>query len=151
MNTSSMCSQCNILPQIRSRVMMFKLESVYFQKNTRYICTSCIRSPLLLYVLTFQDQKSMFKKYNKAGCIFECRLRYALKHANCIPWDYPLPLEHQEVPICVSQPSQVPSMVPNLTIFYNHMVSKESLQDCDCWDDCEGATYELQVITHKNT
>ena len=92
----------------------------------------------------------MFKKYNKAGCIFECRPRYALKHANCIPWDYPLPLEHQEVPICVSQPSRVPSMVPNLTVFYNHMVSKESLQDCDCWDDCEGVTYELQVSTHKN-
>ena len=95
----------------------------------------------------------MFRRYNKAGCIFECRLRYALKHANCIPWDYPLPLEHQDVPICVSphpyKAFQIPSMIPNLTEFYNLMVSKESLKDCNCWDDCEGVTYEVHVSINK--
>ena len=143
--------------------MMFNLESVYFQKKIRYV--SCIHCPNMIIVeieranknspqVTFQDQKSMFRKYNKLGCIFECRLRYALRHVNCIPWDYPLPLEHQEVPICVSKVQykafQVPGMVPNVTEFHNLMVSKESLQDCNCWDDCEGVTYELQVGSHQS-
>ena len=97
----------------------------------------------------------MFKKYNKAGCIFECRLRYALKEANCIPWDFPLPLEHPEVQICVSnnpyQTFPVPSAVNNLTVFYDFMVSKESLQDCNCPDDCEGVSYEVLVSTQKKS
>ena len=97
----------------------------------------------------------MFKQYNKAGCIFECRLKYALKEANCIPWDFPLPLEHQEVPICVSnnpyQNVRVPSAVDNLTVFYDFMVSKESLQDCNCPDDCEGVSYEVLVSTQKKS
>ena len=95
----------------------------------------------------------MFKRYNKHGCIFECRLRYALREVNCIPWDYPLPLDHQDIPICVAKHSEKPfqesGMVSNLTNFHNLMVSKESLKDCNCWDDCRGVTYDVQVGSLK--
>ena len=38
----------------------------------------------------------MFKKYNEKSCLFECRLKNALRITAksgiaCIPWDYPAP------------------------------------------------------------
>ena len=47
---------------------------------------------------------SMFKHYRNSGCVFECRLKYAITKANCIPWDYPVPsgIDEAEYDMCVS-------------------------------------------------
>ena len=35
--------------------------------------------------------QNMTNSYDEKSCIFGCRLRYALKKAGCVPWDYPVP------------------------------------------------------------
>ena len=34
------------------------------------------------------DENSIFKKYTKANCMYECEVEKAYKICQCIPWDY---------------------------------------------------------------
>ena len=49
-----------------------------------------------------QSRPSMFKRYSQSGCLFECRLKYAIVKAGCIPWDYPVPsgIDERAYPMC---------------------------------------------------
>ena len=55
-----------------------------------------------------QSRPSMFKRYSQSGCLFECRLKYAIVKAGCIPWDYPVPsgIDERAYPMCTSGDAQ---------------------------------------------
>ena len=85
----------------------------------------------------------MFKTYRQKGCHFECRLRYAAHHANCIPWDYPIPKGFEGIAICLSQLNGTNL----LREFHDGMDDPNSLKNCsyDCLPDCEEVKYDTQV------
>ena len=88
---------------------------------------------------------SMFKQYKQLGCMFECRLNYAITSSGCIPWNYPVPggLEESNFDICVANSYGLNSS--NLALFQQLMDSEESMANCECSPDCEQVTYEPQV------
>ena len=94
------------------------------------------------------SNSSMFKEYKQLGCLFECRLKFAIINARCIPWDYPMPpgVEHKYLETCFSNKNG--SAISNLAQFHKLMDSKESMADCDCIQDCEHVTYEPQVYLY---
>lgn len=83
----------------------------------------------------------MLKHYRKEGCLFECRLRFAAKKAGCIPWDYPMPKNMSDVPLCKSS-----NQDKTLEEFGIQMDSKASLSNCNCLSNCEEVEYETQVL-----
>ena len=84
----------------------------------------------------------MFKEYSRRGCQFECRLRDAAAHANCIPWDYPVPIGLEGYEICLSSPRINNSNA--LKIFQDRMDDPHSLKHCKCLPDCKEIIYKTQ-------
>ena len=87
----------------------------------------------------------MFKTYRQEGCLFECRLRYAQNITNCIPWDYPVPEDLDDVDICLTWHDGI----NKLKEFEDIMDDLEVIQSAcqGCLPDCEKITYETQVGT----
>ena len=88
----------------------------------------------------------MFKNYKQLGCMFECRLKYAITNSGCIPWNYPVPggVNEADFDVCVSN-IQKENDTSNLALFHILMESEESMANCNCFDDCEKVTFEPQV------
>ena len=86
---------------------------------------------------------SMFLQYRQLGCLFECRLKYAIRNSGCIPWDYPIPegVNEAETDICTAGNSGR----GNLASFQDLMNSENSTKKCKCLPDCEEIKYERQV------
>ena len=84
----------------------------------------------------------MFVEYSKRGCQFECRLRDAAAYANCIPWDYPVPVGLEGHEICLAATLMNNSNA--LKIFQARMDDPASLDICDCLPDCEETIYKTQ-------
>ena len=83
----------------------------------------------------------MFKTYTKRGCQFECRLRDAAAHANCVPWNYPLPKDLEGIQICLTWLNETTNPLKK---FHARMDDPKSLHKCDCLPDCEEITYKTQ-------
>ena len=88
----------------------------------------------------------MFKQYKQLGCMFECRLKYAIINSGCIPWNYPVPggMNEAEFDVCVAH-IQKENDTSNLALFHILMESEESMVNCNCIPDCEQVTFEPQV------
>ena len=88
----------------------------------------------------------MLIRYSYKGCMFECRLKSAIKAVGCVPWDYPMPPSMSEE-FCNSSFAENGS-VDNSTLsrFDAFMNSGESISNCECLSDCEEVVYETQVI-----
>ena len=86
---------------------------------------------------------SMFLQYKQLGCLFECRLIYAIRNSGCIPWDYPVPegMNGAEIDICTAGNSGR----GNLALFQELINSENSTKKCECLADCEEIKYERQV------
>ena len=82
----------------------------------------------------------MLKHYRKEGCLFECRIRFAADKAGCIPWDYPLPQNISDIPLCKSSVDD-----QTLEQFGQYMDSEKSLANCNCLSNCQEVKYETQV------
>ena len=82
----------------------------------------------------------MLKQYRKEGCLFECRVRFAATMAGCIPWDYPLPTNMTDLPLCKSSVDE-----QTLEEFGRLMESQESLTNCNCLSNCQEVKFETQV------
>ena len=65
------------------------------------------------------------KYYSRKGCEYDCRVRFASEGTGCAPWDYPLPEDLQNVPICQSKPTG--SLANPLAAFDKAMRSNASL------------------------
>ena len=91
----------------------------------------------------------MFKTYRQKGCHFECRLRYAARLANCIPWDYPIPKGFEGIAICLAVLNG--NGTNSLKIFHDKMDDPNSLKNCsyDCLPDCEEVKFNIQARTSK--
>ena len=87
----------------------------------------------------------MFKTYREEGCLFECRLRYAQNLTNCIPWDFPVPEDLDDVEICLTWHDGI----NKLKEFEAIMDDLDVRETCSssCLPDCEKITYETQVCT----
>ncbi len=76
-------------------------------------------------------------------CRLECRLRKAIKLSGCAPWDYPVPGDSQEVPICQNVAGEAKS---NLAVFEEVMGDfRHSEENCDCPSNCEEVKFSVQV------
>ena len=91
----------------------------------------------------WQDPNSLFRIYSEEGCLFECRLRNASSHTNCIPWDYPVPQDLDGIDICLGWQNGT----NNMKKFNAIMDDPEVINTCNCLPDCEHITYETQVGT----
>lgn len=95
----------------------------------------------------------MFKAYSQKGCLFDCRIKNALKLIGCIPWDYPLPLttgweQNGKIKICNSTRRSTDMInESDLAKFNEYMNSETSLSNCSCQPDCEEVVFETQVNT----
>ncbi len=91
----------------------------------------------------------MFNTYNEKSCLFECRLKFAIKAGNCIPLDYPAPAGHQweSYPICVASIDKKSRAgeLSSLEKFERAMDSADSMKHCECLPNCEEVTYESKV------
>ena len=90
----------------------------------------------------------MLTLYREEGCLFECRLRFAAKNAGCIPWDYPMPRNLSDMPLCTSSSGNYYSNLGisrTLEKFEQLMNSNRSLANCNCLTNCEEVEYETQV------
>ena len=87
----------------------------------------------------------MLKHYRKEGCLFECRIRYAADQAGCIPWDYPMPKNMSEIPLCKLSVDE-----QTLLKFEQFMDSEASLRNCNCLSNCQEVKYETQVSFSYN-
>ncbi len=89
----------------------------------------------------------MFNYYERNACLFECRLRHAMKTTNCLPWDYPEPLNQTLNAagrnICVIDDHvTLPSPV---RAFDRAMGSADATKGCSCPSNCEEVVFETQV------
>ena len=74
----------------------------------------------------------MFLEYSQKSCIFECRLKHAVKEVGCLPWDYPVPIENEnpmEVPVCLSSYELEGNALEKFRVA---MSSPENELKCDC-------------------
>ena len=93
----------------------------------------------------------MITRYSYKGCIFECRLKNAIKAVGCVPWDYPIPpsmSKEGNKKFCNSSPEKNGSTLLRFDAFMN---SGESMSNCECMADCEEVVYKTQVIFVKCT
>ena len=79
------------------------------------------------------------------GCLFECRLKFAITGARCIPWNYPIPegINEADFETCLNIADGTVS--GNLAVFQSAIESENSTKDCDCMPDCEEVTFKPQV------
>ena len=89
----------------------------------------------------------MLTRYSYKGCMFECRLKNAIRNVSCAPWDYPMPPSMKSegyLEFCNSSHAQGGGST--LSRFDDFMNSGDSISNCDCAPDCEAVVYESQVI-----
>ena len=50
-----------------------------------------------------EDTKTMdvFNMYTRTGCLFECQMKYSKAACGCIPWNYPISVQHHVNIICL--------------------------------------------------
>ena len=79
------------------------------------------------------------------GCLFECRLKFAIINAQCIPWNYPIPegINEADFETCLNIADGTVS--GNLAVFQSAIESENSTKDCECMPDCEEVTFKPQV------
>ena len=79
------------------------------------------------------------------GCLFECRLKFAITGARCIPWNYPIPegINEADFETCLNIADE--NVTGNLAVFQSAIESENSTKDCDCMPDCEEVTFKPQV------
>ena len=98
------------------------------------------------------DEMSIFQKYSKKGCIFECSVKFAIEQVGCLPWDFPVPFgwEEANLEICYSTSTdsvQFNSLgqINKVAMFYEAMNNNSNLRQCQCMPDCEVTIYDTQV------
>ena len=79
------------------------------------------------------------------GCLFECRLKFAITGAGCIPWNYPIPVGINEADFETCTNIAFENATSNLALFQSAIESENSTKDCDCMPDCEEVTFKPQV------
>ncbi len=89
-------------------------------------------SPNTRDCLSPSDGRKMdvFQEYSQAGCLFECRLRKAVKECNCSSWDYPLP---EGASLCHHRVRR--------ECFNREMAEYVDVEECDCPNDCRLTQY----------
>ena len=89
----------------------------------------------------------MFIQYKQLGCMFECRLKFAIISSGCIPWDYPVPggMDEAKFDVCVANKNGSDT----LASFQQVMDSEKSIRNCKCIPDCQEVKYEPQVCMYQ--
>ena len=99
-----------------------------------------------LQIFFFPDDKSIFQKYSKKGCIFECSVKFAIEKVGCLPWDFPVPFGWEEVNVEICYSINTDSKKSNkVAMFYEAMNNNSNLRQCQCMPDCEVTIYDTQV------
>ena len=81
---------------------------------------------------------SNLRTYSKQNCIYECKVKYAIDHCGCIPWDFPLKL---------SDPIMECDVFGRTCFFHAIKQFIATGQTCPrCIEDCEFMRYDKTKI-----
>ena len=99
-----------------------------------------------LNIFCSPDDKSIFQKYSKKGCIFECSVKFAIEKVGCLPWDFPVPFgwEDDNLEMCYTINTDYKKS-NKVAMFYEAMNNNSNLRQCQCMPDCEVTIYDTQV------
>ncbi len=77
----------------------------------------------------------LYNIYSQSACIFECKLKEALKQCNCSNWDYPR--IDPSAPLCLD--------AKEIDCFASVMEVDAQKYNCSCLNDCQYYTYDIDV------
>ncbi len=95
------------------------------------------------YTKNDNDGLKVHNIYSQSACLFECKLKNAARLCKCSAWDYPR--IEPSTDICLNKTMA--------QCFQDIMANDIYGSDCDCLNDCEHVTYnmDLHVSSLRNT